>query len=113
MKIKKMILVAMSAVAIIAGTFQSCNSDFDATQGLIKQPDESIIKFVLLSEVQKNKIKKSNELEEYIEANVELYSSILKVDSIMKSSKSTEDYIISKNGENLKKKNVILKNSLL
>lgn len=112
-KTNKMILVAFAAMVIIAGALQSCNSEMDAPQGVEKQTVENTINNVILNDIERNKIKKSNEFEEYIEANIELYSSVLKVDSCLKNTKSTLDYVISIDGKKIKKKSCSLDNYII
>lgn len=111
-KTNKMILVAFATV-IIGLALQSCDSELDAPQFIEEPTIVQTINNVQLNDIEINKIKKSNEFEEYIEANIELYFSIMKVDSCMKNTKSTIDYIISKDGKRIKKKSCTVDNFII
>ena len=101
--IKKSIILLISIAIIIVGVLQSCDSNSDVAQGLGTQTTDKKLHNIMLSDIEKNKIKKSSEFEQYVKATLELYSSLLKVDSILKKSNSTQDYIFIKNGEKIKK----------
>lgn len=114
---KKIVSTILSAVLIV-GTFQSCNSDIDATQGLEKGMNSTSLSFDLNSS-ERADIINSIEFEEYVKATAELASvyqklfSTLKDPNLVKNSKKgvtpegvnyiTYPFIIDKNTINLVK----------
>jgi len=81
-KTNKMILVAFAAMVII-GALQSCNSEMDSPQG-VESNTNSISTLVKVKPKYNDKVIKSIEFEEFIQANIELLNALKKLDSIPK-----------------------------